>query len=292
MGNYLLMHEDVPSLQLLDDTSLLLLEHLTHSPPSHSHRRQELLPDDSQYLDSSPICSDSISFSLDAEPVTRTPQAFTPSPANSPPRDFPPAPVLGESSAAAESHCTEVRHKSPNTAHGTVRIPNVRLQQITISSFNSIENNECAALLDNKRNLSSLNIIKAKPVCSKRRCCNCKKTKCLKLYCECFAGGVFCRDCGCENCCNAENHKEDIKEARKSREEKKCVRTKRIELERGEAGCNCKSSKCSKRYCECFKAGRKCRASCKCCECKNKDALQTFLYKKYAMTCKKTKADE
>merc|ERR1712147_418354 len=24
--------------------------------------------------------------------------------------------------------------------------------------------------------------------------CNCKKSKCLKLYCECYAAGVFCRD--------------------------------------------------------------------------------------------------
>ena len=35
--------------------------------------------------------------------------------------------------------------------------------------------------------------------------CNCKKSKCLKLYCECFANGLFCsRDCECLNCANVE----------------------------------------------------------------------------------------
>jgi len=32
--------------------------------------------------------------------------------------------------------------------------------------------------------------------------CNCKKSKCLKLYCECFAGGAFCHACSCQSCQN------------------------------------------------------------------------------------------
>ncbi len=32
--------------------------------------------------------------------------------------------------------------------------------------------------------------------------CNCKKSKCLKLYCECFAAGIFCKDCSCQQCQN------------------------------------------------------------------------------------------
>ena len=38
---------------------------------------------------------------------------------------------------------------------------------------------------------------------SVKRGCKCKKTKCLKKYCECFHNkekcGVFCRCEGCEN---------------------------------------------------------------------------------------------
>ena len=32
--------------------------------------------------------------------------------------------------------------------------------------------------------------------------CNCKNSRCLKLYCECFASGRYCDNCNCVNCCN------------------------------------------------------------------------------------------
>ena len=35
--------------------------------------------------------------------------------------------------------------------------------------------------------------------------CNCRKSKCLKLYCDCFSNGLFCsKDCECANCANLE----------------------------------------------------------------------------------------
>lgn len=35
--------------------------------------------------------------------------------------------------------------------------------------------------------------------------CNCKKSACLKKYCECFQAGVFCSDaCKCVECKNYE----------------------------------------------------------------------------------------
>ncbi len=39
-----------------------------------------------------------------------------------------------------------------------------------------------------------------------RRTCNCKRSNCLKLYCDCFASGEYCSNCNC-NCCfnNVEN---------------------------------------------------------------------------------------
>jgi len=44
----------------------------------------------------------------------------------------------------------------------------------------------------------------------KKICCNCKKSKCLKLYCDCFAAGEFCtKDCNCTNCYNLEEHAEE-----------------------------------------------------------------------------------
>ena len=36
--------------------------------------------------------------------------------------------------------------------------------------------------------------------------CNCKNSRCLKLYCECFASGRYCDHCNCLNCCNNRDH--------------------------------------------------------------------------------------
>ena len=35
-----------------------------------------------------------------------------------------------------------------------------------------------------------------------KRGCNCKNSKCLKLYCECFSLGEYCNNCNCVNCHN------------------------------------------------------------------------------------------
>jgi len=52
---------------------------------------------------------------------------------------------------------------------------------------------------------------KSKP---KKRCA-CKKTKCLKLYCPCFAEGAFCGlACNCSDCCNTKAHVDIVLEAR------------------------------------------------------------------------------
>jgi hypothetical protein len=36
--------------------------------------------------------------------------------------------------------------------------------------------------------------------------CNCRKSQCLKLYCECFSAGVLCSGCSCVSCHNVEEH--------------------------------------------------------------------------------------
>jgi hypothetical protein len=49
----------------------------------------------------------------------------------------------------------------------------------------------------------------------KRRQCNCKRSNCLKLYCECFANGLHCDSdrCNCLSCHNNPLHEKTRREA-------------------------------------------------------------------------------
>lgn len=35
-----------------------------------------------------------------------------------------------------------------------------------------------------------------------KTCCNCKKSKCIKLYCDCFRSNKLCTNCSCGDCLN------------------------------------------------------------------------------------------
>ncbi|XP_077999479.1 protein lin-54 homolog [Glandiceps talaboti] len=110
-----------------------------------------------------------------------------------------------------------------------------------------------------------------------RKPCNCTKSQCLKLYCDCFANGEFCNNCNCTNCSNNLDHETERGKAIKACLDRnplafhpKIGKGKDGEAERRHnKGCNCKRSGCLKNYCECYEAKIMCSSSCKCVGCKN-----------------------
>uniref|UniRef100_A0A915E3Z2 CRC domain-containing protein n=1 Tax=Ditylenchus dipsaci TaxID=166011 RepID=A0A915E3Z2_9BILA len=88
---------------------------------------------------------------------------------------------------------------------------------------------------------------------SKKKPCNCTKSMCLKLYCDCFANGEFCLDCNCKDCHNNLDHEAERSRAIKSSLERNptafkpkiTVSTKagrQADMERlHQKGCHCKN---------------------------------------------------
>ena len=87
--------------------------------------------------------------------------------------------------------------------------------------------------------------------------CNCKRSKCLKLYCDCLRNNKYCDGCNCYDCCNVERCAAERSAAIK------CIMDRNPSAFRARiaedpmsmskehlSGCHCKKSMCLKKYCE------------------------------------------
>ena len=109
--------------------------------------------------------------------------------------------------------------------------------------------------------------------------CNCKRTRCLKLYCDCFRFKKYCvaSHCNCRECANIPEFEHLRQGAVNSIVERNPEAFKPKILKSAEkmgekahlAGCHCKKSACLKKYCECYTANVPCSHKCCCINCKN-----------------------
>lgn len=202
----------------------------------------------------------------------------------SPIQQFPSPPAYTKSSFL--NPCESLNLLSP-----VLRDQNEPKKTIQKLDFAALKSNSTFTLNSITAKFTKTNEKEASPVYFKQKrprkdpnpgkiCCNCMKSKCLKLYCDCFAAGVYCDGCNCKECLNTQSYEGARRDAMAATLDRNptAFKSKIKKLSsNGEAvsvhnkGCNCTKSECLKKYCECFSGGIVCSDSCHCIGCKNLD---------------------
>ncbi|XP_012675191.1 protein lin-54 homolog isoform X2 [Clupea harengus] len=167
---------------------------------------------------------------------------------------------------------------SGNMGYAVLSAPYVtQLQQSTIVTLASSSGFSSPTCVQTQARLPLNGLSASESTSRQRKPCNCTKSQCLKLYCDCFANGEFCSNCNCTNCFNNLEHESERLKAIKACLDRnpeafkpKIGKGKEGESDRRHSkGCNCKRSGCLKNYCECYEAKIMCSSICKCVGCKN-----------------------
>ena len=148
--------------------------------------------------------------------------------------------------------------------------------QIMKGRSQNFEEEKSNDFFSKEANLHQLTITKTANVNSAQKTsvgCNCQKSMCLKLYCECFLNGNICvPSCKCKNCKNSEECGDLRKMVTETLLGKKQTFKKLQILRKNklkEIYCTCRKSNCRQKYCECLKHGKKCGQKCICVDCEN-----------------------
>lgn len=160
---------------------------------------------------------------------------------------------------------------SKNSINEPKSIENMEINDhLSLPSYNpSLKLIYCDGDSENKQSIpKTLQDSLQTPSKKKNKGCTCKKIKCIKSYCECFAQGKLCtEECMCLDCCNVSQNREEINGIRTNRKHRN---------RNGGKKCTCKKSNCRKKYCECFLAEVPCGDLCKCVNCQNPEPKITI----------------
>lgn len=191
-----------------------------------------------------------------------------------------------ELKAISEEHAAEISTKADSSNSPTPVTTNSREEMLESEVEDEVEiekeNDVPEKTGDAENNPRAANVVNNAPEgekkvsgTDKKKCCNCKKSRCLKLYCECFASQEFCAGCNCVDCHNTEEHNEEKKAAmaRVNTKNPYGFLRRLPALKEQIVGCNCKRSSCQRNYCCCFKKGAKCGSLCKCVSCNNQTEI-------------------